>query len=402
MLPASLLLVGASPAPTAPDPRIDIRAVGDAAFVGDWSEFAEPKEEDPSKGDPKAENQPGLPKKRPGNQPPPRFFERRLAGMESLRSPHVNILNLEGSLTRTCTAFAEKEFNFATLPEVVVAYARWGFNVFGLANNHSVDCVKPNSRGEINAAIREVHKTYPEVLFHGVASSAGRLTQIAVKDIQGVRIGIISIKGWAMGARQNVGNLSNRKRIFAALRDAKVDTRILLLHGGVELSRNPDVPMIRVAREFLAEFGGDIVFGHHPHVMQGFEVLKKSNGRHGIIFYSLGNFLHDGLARGQDGMMAKVEVTKSGLKLDGVHVFPLSNASWRPAPIDPRAQGAAQKILKASNDFLESTLLRPDLTRVPFDLMSSADETPSDTKNQIPHFSIRLRPGLSREEASTK
>ena len=58
MLPANLLLVSASPAPTAPDPRIDIRTVGDTAFVGDWSEFAEPKEEDPSKGDPKAENQP--------------------------------------------------------------------------------------------------------------------------------------------------------------------------------------------------------------------------------------------------------------------------------------------------------------------------------------------------------
>ena len=366
-----------------PETTVDIRAVGDSSYVGDWSEFTQKEKIADLKNSAKD--------RRPGNVAPPKFFQRRLAAFEPLRSPHLNILNLEASLTRKCTQFSAKEFQFATLPSSVMEFARFGFNVFGLANNHSLDCANPNPRGEINAAIKEVHKEFPKVLFHGVASNSTQLSQIATREINGVKIGIVSIKGWAMGAKQNVGNLSNRSRIFTALRDAKVDVRILLLHGGTELKRDPDYAMIRVAREFVGEFNGDLVFGHHPHVIQGFELLKKNNGRSAAIFYSLGNFLHDGLSRSQDGMLARVEVNKSGLIAPSLMIYPLANASWRPGPVAQKDLAKTLAILTSSNSFLASTLIRSDLKRIDVEMNDKNDDPKSPP-------SIKAAPKLKSEQ----
>jgi poly-gamma-glutamate synthesis protein (capsule biosynthesis protein) len=42
---------------------------------------------------------------------------------------------------------------------------------------------------------------------------------------------------------------------------------------------------------FLADHGVDLVIGHHPHVIQGFEYLPRPGGKTMLCFYSLGNFI---------------------------------------------------------------------------------------------------------------
>jgi hypothetical protein len=78
---------------------------------------------------------------------------------------------------------------------------------------------------------------------------------------------------------------SMRKALAAARADA--DLVIATLHDGLEYSDVPPVKT-RARFRFLAENGADIVFGHHPHVLQGVEW-----DGHVPIVYSLGDLLFD-------------------------------------------------------------------------------------------------------------
>lgn len=77
------------------------------------------------------------------------------------------------------------------------------------------------------------------------------------------------------------------KEDVAALRAAGADLVVVQIHGGFQFAE--------VASSFLAtsaraavDAGADLVVGHHPHVLQGFEWY---NGR--LIAHSLGNFVFD-------------------------------------------------------------------------------------------------------------
>lgn len=339
---------------------VEIGAVGDAAFIGELAAL---------------------------HESPKNFLERRLRGVTELLAPDLNFINIEASITRTCTDFQEKTWQFATTPASVAAFVRTGFNLIALANNHSIDCSAPSSRTEIGPALAEVRRlskpaapapgSVPRPLvFHGVARNATALREVAIVEVRSVRIGMVSIKGWASGARQNVGNLDNRRMIFEALRDAPVDVRILSLHGGEESVRRPSIAMIRVAREFVALYRGDIVLGHHPHVTQGVELLRRQDGRVAAMIYSLGNFLHDGLSRRGDGMLARFAVNRSGFVPDSLALIPLAAPSWRPAAIKPENLPKKLSPITESSTWLGQTLLRGELTRVPFDIVQESAPVP--------------------------
>ncbi len=361
---SDLLFAQGSPEPD--EARVDIRAVGDSAYIG--SDWIVEEDVDSDRKAPKKLTPQGL--------PPKGYINRRLKDMEILRSPDLNLLNLEASLTRTCTKFSSKEFAFATSPASVIEFAKWGFNMIGIANNHSLDCVSPRSRNEISAAVGEVLRQAPNTVFHGVAKNERELLTVAIQTIRGIKIGMVSVKGWANGSRANIANLANRKKIFTALKNTDVDIRILMYHGGEELSREPTPSNILVEHEFIAKYDGDIVFAHHPHVMQGIEILKKQDGKNAVIFHSLGNFLHDGLSRGQDGMMARVQVDRQGLVTDSVQLFPLQFSSYTPGPIKMSHLKVATKILADSTAAIVANKLRRDLSRVPFTLKTIALPAP--------------------------
>lgn len=67
-----------------------------------------------------------------------------------------------------------------------------------------------------------------------------------------------------------------------------VDYLIVSVHWGIEYKHKPDSKsQIEPGHAFI-DAGADFVIGHHPHVVQTFEIY---NGK--VIFYSLGNFVFD-------------------------------------------------------------------------------------------------------------
>ncbi len=94
--------------------------------------------------------------------------------------------------------------------------------------------------------------------------------------------------------------------------NSQSDVSIIYIHWGNEYTREPNEIQKAMAKKFI-EYGIDIVFGDHPHVVQPYEKIITENKNEGHIFYSLGNFISDqNKAFTLDGIMATVEITKNG------------------------------------------------------------------------------------------
>lgn len=80
-----------------------------------------------------------------------------------------------------------------------------------------------------------------------------------------------------------------RQRI-AAVRAAGADIVVASLHWGHEFELGPRAQQRELATQ-IVDAGGDIVLGHHPHVVQPFEIITSRTypHRHGVVFYSLGS-----------------------------------------------------------------------------------------------------------------
>jgi hypothetical protein len=63
------------------------------------------------------------------------------------------------------------------------------------------------------------------------------------------------------------------------------DFVVLIIHGGHEFYQYPS-PRMQKQYRYFADQGADIIIGHHPHCLSGYETYNESS-----IFYSLGNFL---------------------------------------------------------------------------------------------------------------
>lgn len=102
----------------------------------------------------------------------------------------------------------------------------------------------------------------------------------------------------------------------------RVGILLVSIHWGNEYQHRAS-PNLQVARAHrLIDAGADFIIGHHPHVVQNFEIYNDR-----FIFYSLGNFIFDqywaknvqeelalGIAFAKDGDRLKTEVTLFPMK----------------------------------------------------------------------------------------
>src|SRR5690606_25684758 len=102
----------------------------------------------------------------------------------------------------------------------------------------------------------------------------------------------------------------------------QVDVTIVSLHEGYEFQSYPRLEFMQLCRK-LAERGANLIYGHHPHVLQGMETVENC-----LILYSLGNFLfdmpyHRSVSATREGMIARVTFDAEGivaLKLVPTHL----------------------------------------------------------------------------------
>jgi len=86
-------------------------------------------------------------------------------------------------------------------------------------------------------------------------------------------------------------SMTNRETMAAEIKALRplCDFLIVSIHWGDEYTREPNTYQKNMAA-FLAERDVDVVLGHHPHVLQRVENIKRPDGKQMLCFYSLGNF----------------------------------------------------------------------------------------------------------------
>jgi hypothetical protein len=194
--------------------------------------------------------------------------------------------NLEGPLTTLPSAGPAWRYCLHGDPAYAPALGAAGFHVLSLANNHIMD------HGWKGVEETLEHLRAAEIHVVGVGRNlkeARRPLRIAVR---GVRIAILAYCDVPVGnpiyACEDKPGIAPAYRRYvlddiAAARQES-DVVIVCMHWGQEHVRVPSPKHRSLAREMIAA-GAKIVIGHHPHILQGAELVRG-----GAIAYSLGNF----------------------------------------------------------------------------------------------------------------
>lgn len=212
------------------------------------------------------------------------------------------------------TILGGKEIGLSTYPrfnspyEIGDALVDAGFNLISLANNHTLD------RGEIAIKNSISYWQNQPVIYSGSEKENQSHMKIFTKNE--ITFAFIAYTYGTNGipipsGKEYLVNLFDYEKARNDIEKIKdeVDVIVVSMHWGDEYQNYPNDLQIEQAN-FLAKLGVDIIVGHHPHVIQPFDIINV-NGKNTYVIYSLGNFLSD--QKGIDrliGMAFSLEIKK--------------------------------------------------------------------------------------------
>ncbi|MRR30449.1 CapA family protein [bacterium] len=216
--------------------------------------------------------------------------------------PDYFMANLESPLGDTPPAVSD--MNLCSEPELVKVLTGGGVDLVSLANNHRDDCspdgtaVTKNYLDELN--IRAVVMGEPSVFLE---TPGGRVAVLAAEDVTGSL------------------DLSS---LLAAVKQAHVEAQVVVvaMHWGNEYQAGVDERQQSLAQQ-LADAGADVIWGHHPHVLQKMEWLKSADGRQVLVVYSLGNLLADQWMLESTQQSVLVRLSFDGSMINVIEIIPL-------------------------------------------------------------------------------
>jgi poly-gamma-glutamate synthesis protein (capsule biosynthesis protein) len=206
----------------------------------------------------------------------------------------VAVGNLESPVSNRGVPQA-KSYTFRAPPEAAAVLAAAGFDVVGLANNHTLDYgteALADTSGLLAGA---------GVLAPGGGRDLSHALEPAVLERAGLRLAFVSLvdappegsfsrETWEATHERAGVAWADAESVERAVRAAResADVVVALLHFGAEFSATP-TPRQRELAHTAIDAGAALVLGTHPHVVQEVEPYGG-----GLIAYSLGNFAFDG------------------------------------------------------------------------------------------------------------
>ncbi len=221
---------------------------------------------------------------------------------EQLFNDDLSFVNLEFPIDETRKQSSYPSFNVH--PKYIEAAINSGFDVFALGNNHTNDF----GINSVNKTIKNMDKFRNEhsITYSGVYKedeSDFKVETIQVKDLT---IGFISITQFSNNYWNEEGaakiytvdyeepGMARKLMKFVLEVTDNYDCLILSYHGGTEYKDNPS----NARKKFFMDLtlvGVDILWAHHPHVLQPWDLFTTDNGDK-LIMYSMGNFISGQLA----------------------------------------------------------------------------------------------------------
>jgi poly-gamma-glutamate synthesis protein (capsule biosynthesis protein) len=216
-------------------------------------------------------------------------------------------------------------------PSFATGFRAAGLNVMAIANNH----VGEHGPDALWDTVKNLRSSGIDVI--GLRDQNGTAAPL-IKTVRGIKIGWLAYT-WIVS-----NNTAQDRAILAwtrgddvpsavrALR-SQVDFLIVSAHWGREFVSVPPQSVVDHAHS-IVDAGADLLLGHHPHVLQGAELIGKS-----LVIYSLGNFIFDmWQARLRKTAIFRCTIGNDGI-LDWKFVPLIINKRFQPVPAD-KAQAA--------------------------------------------------------------
>lgn len=190
-----------------------------------------------------------------------------------LRGNDLVLVNLEGPFTD----FPPKPLNpnnmiFTFDPKFISVLKENGFNLFNLANNHTLNFGQDGLRQSKKYLADEGLDYFGDPLN---SSEISKTINVGNRQLGFVGYNDLTDENFEKVLQEII----NLRKV--------VDYLVVYVHWGNEYQTNFSQRQQKQAHQ-LIETGADAIFGSHPHVVQPIELYQNN-----MIFYSLGNFLFD-------------------------------------------------------------------------------------------------------------
>lgn len=188
-----------------------------------------------------------------------------------------------------------------------------GFDVVNLATNHMLD---KTTKGLIQAM--DYWDTKEGVVRTGAYRNEEELNKVEFIEKDGLKIGLVGVTQHTNGIKLPTDTAvkiiytDNEESIKAKIEAAKKECDVVLVnaHWGEEYTNVPTDLQRNLAKK-MADWGADVIIGHHPHVIQPVEWIEKDDGSRTLVAYSLGNFIsQQNRAPRMIGGMLRYDLTK--------------------------------------------------------------------------------------------
>lgn len=178
--------------------------------------------------------------------------------------------------------------------EVMDAIKDAGYQVLDLAHNHILDS---QIEGVVSTAqaIEKAGMTPIGVYTHESRDQA----PIVIKEVNGIKVALLAYSYGFNGIEQYISQ-EDYNRYLSDLNEDKMkaeieraekeaDITVIMPQMGIEYQLEPTEEQKTLYHKMI-DWGADIIFGGHPHVVEPAETVEK-DGDKKLIIYSMGNFL---------------------------------------------------------------------------------------------------------------
>jgi poly-gamma-glutamate capsule biosynthesis protein CapA/YwtB (metallophosphatase superfamily) len=187
---------------------------------------------------------------------------------------------------------APKSYVFYTPPEALAALRDSGVDYVTLGNNHTFDYLSPGLESTVDALNAS-----------GLGwSGAGMTESQALKpfrtELNGNPMSFLGYLGWAGNFSPNQVAQGTEKggAAYGTTENIRITVRgeseqgflpVVQYHGSREYTDEPTMVTETRLKQSIDD-GAVLAIGHHPHIVQGFEIYKDR-----LVAYSMGNFVFD-------------------------------------------------------------------------------------------------------------
>ncbi|MGO9310342.1 MAG: CapA family protein [Spirochaetia bacterium] len=212
------------------------------------------------------------------------------------QSSDLAFANLELPLDPSRPASGYPSFNGT--PAYLAAAVDSGIDLFSLANNHAFDGGEEGIFQTIRSLEEARLRSLRPFAYSGTRGNPHKPFGAETLNVKGIRVGFIAVAQFLnepdQGRYVHVVDFSSPTQVEAFLSlvrsiAPRYDLFIVSYHGDREYVQEPAPQKVALFRQLL-EAGAHIVVGHHPHVVQGYDVVSAA-GVQRLAAYSLGNFI---------------------------------------------------------------------------------------------------------------